>query len=53
LGVAALGAIRNNEFGVMVCLRMNVLSKTPLVDILGKMKNLDEETISLTDIFCS
>jgi phosphofructokinase-like protein len=53
LGVAAVEAIRNHEFGVMVCFRSNILSKIPLVDILGKMKNLDEETISLTDIFCS
>jgi phosphofructokinase-like protein len=53
LGVAAVEAVKNNEFGVMVCFRGNALSKTPLVDILGKLKNLDEETISLTNLFRS
>jgi 6-phosphofructokinase len=52
LGIAAVEAIRNHEFGVMVCFRGNVLSKIPLTDILGKMKNLDEKTLSLINIFC-
>jgi 6-phosphofructokinase 1 len=51
LGVAAVDAIKNREFGIMVCLRGNVLSKIPLRDILGKMKNLDEDTIRLTNLF--
>ena len=52
LGVAAVQAVKNQEFGVMVCLRRNRISKVPLADILGKMKNLDEETISLVKGFC-
>ncbi len=46
LGVAAVEAVKNGEYGVMVCLQKNTLSKVPLVDILGKMKNLDKETLA-------
>jgi len=51
LGVAAVEAIKNQTYGVMVCLRGNVMSKVPIIDILGKMKNLDAETIALLDDF--
>jgi len=51
LGVAAVEAARNGDFGVMVCLRGNEISKIPLEEILGKMKNLDEETLSLVKEF--
>jgi 6-phosphofructokinase 1 len=51
LGVAAVEAIRNQTYGVMVCLRGNVMSHVQLSDILGKMKNLDAETISLLNDF--
>lgn len=47
LGVAAIDAVKNGDFGVMVCLRGNMISKIPLGEILGKMKNLDKETLSL------
>ena len=52
LGVAAVQAVKEHEFGVMVCLRANMMSRIPLVDILGKMKNLDGETIALINDFC-
>jgi len=52
LGVAAVEAIKNQTYGIMVCLRGNVMSHVPLSDILGKMKNLDAETISLLNDFC-
>lgn len=52
LGVAAVQAVKDQEFGVMVCLRGNAISKVPLADILGKMKNLDKETIALVKEFC-
>jgi len=51
LGGAAVEAVKNREFGVMVCLRGNAMCKIPLTDILGKMKNLDEETLSLVKEF--
>jgi 6-phosphofructokinase 1 len=51
LGVAAVEAARNGDFGVMVCLRGNEISKIPLEEILGKMKNLDKETLSLVKEF--
>jgi phosphofructokinase-like protein len=51
LGVAAVQAVRNGEFGFMVCMRGNVLTKVPLVDILGKMKNLNGETLALVKDF--
>ena len=51
LGVAAVQTIREREFGVMVCLRSNKMSRIPLIDILGKMKNLDEETFNLMSDF--
>jgi phosphofructokinase-like protein len=51
LGVAAVQAVKNGEFGFMVCMRGNVLSKVPLVDILGKMKNLNGETLALVKDF--
>jgi phosphofructokinase-like protein len=53
LGVAAVQALKDGEFGVMVCLRGNTISRVPLVDILGKMKNLDKETLSLVRDFWS
>jgi ATP-dependent phosphofructokinase / diphosphate-dependent phosphofructokinase len=51
LGVAAVEAVKNEEYGVMVCMRENHLSKIPLADILGKMKNLDSETMSVLKDF--
>jgi 6-phosphofructokinase 1 len=51
LGFAAVQAVNEQDFGVMVCLRANKMSRIPLTDILGKMKNLDEETISLMNDF--
>ena len=51
LGVAAVEAIKNQTYGIMVCLRGNVMSKVPITDILGKMKSLDTETIALLDDF--
>ena len=52
LGVAAVQAVKDREFGVMVCLRANKMSRIPLTDILGKMRNLDDETIALMNDFC-
>lgn len=51
LGVAAVKAIKNGKFGVMVCLRNNMMTQIPLKEILGKMKNLDEEAIELMTDF--
>lgn len=51
LAVAAMQSIKNGEFGVMVCVRGNAISKVPLADILGKMKTLDKETLSITKDF--
>lgn len=51
LAVAAVQAVRDGEFGVMVCLRGNVISRVPLTDILEKMKNLDKETLGLVKDF--
>ena len=51
LGVAAMQCVKDGEFGVMVAVRGNVISKVPLVDILGKMKNLDKETLTITKDF--
>ena len=52
LAVAAVQAIKNGEFGVMVCLRANAITSVPLSEILDKTKNLDEETLSLVKDFC-
>jgi len=51
LGVAAMQAVKEGQFGVMVCLRNNAISRVPLSDILGKMKNVDKETVSLVREF--
>ena len=51
LGVAAVQAVRDGEFGVMVCLRNNVIARIPLSEILGKMKATDKETIALAEDF--
>jgi 6-phosphofructokinase 1 len=51
LGVAAVEAVKDEEFGVMVCLRNNILTRVPLAEILGKMKGVDEETIALARDF--
>jgi ATP-dependent phosphofructokinase / diphosphate-dependent phosphofructokinase len=51
LGVAAVQAVKDGEFGVMVCLRNNVLTRVPLSEILGKMKGVDRETITLAKDF--
>jgi 6-phosphofructokinase 1 len=51
LGVAAVQAVKDRDYGVMVCLHDNAMSRVPLADILGKMKKADEETISLVKDF--
>lgn len=51
LGVAAVQAVKDGEFGMMVCLRNNVLTRVPLSEILGKMNGVDEETITLAKDF--
>jgi phosphofructokinase-like protein len=51
LAVAAVQCVKVGEFGVMVCVHGNAISKVPLADILGKMKNLDKETISIVNDF--
>lgn len=51
LGVAAVQAVKDGEFGVMVCLRNNAVTRVPLSEILGKMKGVDKETITLTKDF--
>ncbi len=51
LGVAAIEAVKNGDFGVMVCLRGNAISSIPLGEILSRMKNVDEETLSLVREF--
>jgi phosphofructokinase-like protein len=51
LGVAAVQAVNDGEFGVMVCLRNNALTRVPLSEILGKMNGVDKETITLAKDF--
>lgn len=51
LGVAAVQSVKDRQFGVMVCLRNNAISRVPLSEILGKMKNADRETVSLIKDF--
>jgi phosphofructokinase-like protein len=51
LGVAAVEAVKDGEFGVMVCLRDNALVRVPLSEILGKMKEVNKETITLVKDF--
>jgi phosphofructokinase-like protein len=51
LGVAAVQAVKDGEFGVMVCLRNNALVRVPLSEILGKMKAVDKETTALVKDF--
>jgi len=51
LGVAAVQAAKDGEFGVMVCLRNNALTRVQLSEILGKMKGADKEAITLAKDF--
>ncbi len=51
LGVAAIQAVRDGESGIMVCLRNNVITRIPLLNILRKMKTADLETITLAQDF--
>jgi 6-phosphofructokinase 1 len=51
LAVAAAQCVKDGEFGVMVRVHGNVISKVPLTDILGKTKNLDKETLAITKDF--
>jgi phosphofructokinase-like protein len=51
LGVAAVQAVKDGEFGVMVCLRNNALVRVPLSEILGKMRGVDKETTALVKDF--
>jgi 6-phosphofructokinase 1 len=53
LGVAAVEAINHGEFGMLVCIQGNVISKIKLQSILDKMKQLDEETLHIIDLFTS
>jgi 6-phosphofructokinase 1 len=52
LAIAAVQAIKEGQFGVMVCVHGNQISKVPLGEMMGKMKKLDEETHSLARDFC-
>jgi 6-phosphofructokinase 1 len=51
LAVAAVECVKGGEFGVMVSVHGNAISKVPLANILGRMKNLDEETLEITKDF--
>jgi 6-phosphofructokinase 1 len=51
LAAAAVQCIKDGEFGVMVCVHGNAIAKVPLGEILGKMKNLDKETLSMVKDF--
>lgn len=51
LGVAAVQAVKDGEFGVMVCVRNNALARVPLSEILGRMKGADKEAITLAKDF--
>lgn len=51
LGVAAVEAIRDMDFGIMVCLRGNTVQRIKLTEILGKMKSVDEQTLSILKDF--
>jgi len=53
LGVAAVNAINQGEFGILVCIRGNGISKIKLLSILDKIKQLDEETLDLINTFTS
>ena len=51
LGAAAVQAVKDEEFNVMVCLRNNKLARIPITEILGRIKKLDEGTLSLVKDF--
>jgi len=51
LAVTAVQCVKEGVFGVMVCVRGNSISKVPLESIIGKMKTLDQETLSLIKDF--
>lgn len=51
LAVAAVQSIKDGEFGIMVRVQGNTVSKVPLSEIVGKMKNLDNETLSIVKDF--
>ncbi|HKM75331.1 MAG TPA: ATP-dependent 6-phosphofructokinase [Candidatus Bathyarchaeia archaeon] len=51
LGVAAVDALKDGEYNVMVCLRNNQLTRTPIIEVLGHTKKLDPETLSLIKYF--
>lgn len=51
LGAAAVQAVKDEEFNVMVCLHNNKLTRIPITEILGHIKKLDEETLSLVKDF--
>jgi len=51
LGAAAVQAVKDREFDVMVCLRNNKLTRIPIAEILGHTKKLDEETLTLVKDF--
>jgi len=51
LGAAAVQAVKDEEFNVMVCLHNNKLTRIPITEILGRIKKLDEGTLSLVKDF--
>jgi 6-phosphofructokinase 1 len=51
LAVTAVQCVKDGKFGVMVCLRGNSILNVPIDSILGKMKSLDPETLSLIKDF--
>ena len=49
LGAEAAGLILNKEYGYMVCVENNEISKVPLEEVAGKLKTVDSECSTIKE----
>ena len=49
LGAEAAGLILNKEYGYMVCVENNEISKVPLEEVAGKLKTVDPECSTIKE----
>jgi len=50
-GIAAVDAVHDGEFGVMVALRGPAIERVPIADALGRSKTVDPDLLDVASVF--
>jgi 6-phosphofructokinase 1 len=50
-GIAAIDAVDDGEFGVMVALQGNAIVRIPIGDAVGASKTVDPQLVAIADVF--